>query len=290
MHLRHPMLDDDDQWTTDDDPSCAEDEIQTLYVYLDDPDQPHWNKEQVIAACMGVLALALILALCFIPTGVTYQIQTITVPASFQTLHFTAERAIVPTGKENHPAIAASGILTIYNGSVFPQQLPAHFIVSTQSGTEVETDTAVTIEAANPPTLGKATVSAHAMQAGSQGNIPAFALNQTYNGSLFLKNLTAFSGGQDATITTYATNEDRAIALDAARTQLAAAKPIGLQAAPCAETSTQDQLTLSVVWSCQYVTYHAPRGVQVLAVSLAGASVRLTVRVALHPVTTHFSK
>jgi hypothetical protein len=133
-------------------------------------------------------------------------------------------------------------------------------------------------------------VSAHAIQAGSQGNIAAYAINQTYNGSLFLKNLTAFAGGQDATTTIYATDQDRATALDAARAHLSAAKPIGLQVAPCAETRTQEHLALSVMWSCQYATYHAPQGVQVLAVSLAGTQVVLTVRVDIRAVTTHFSK
>lgn len=283
MHMRQPIPDDEDQLST-------EEKIHTLYIYYDDPEQTRWKKHQVIAALMGALTLAFMLVFCFIPTGTTYQIQTLMVPANVQTLQFQAESAIIPTGKKSHPATRARGIVMIYNGSVFTQQLPAHFIVSTHSGLEVETDETVTIEAANPPVLGEVTVSAHVIEAGSQGNIAASAINQTYDGSLFLKNLTAFSGGQDATTTSYATGQDRATALDAAREPLTAEKLIGLQRAPCTETIALRNRTLSVVWMCQYVTYQAPHGVQVLAASLAGANVALTIKRAIRPVVTYFSK
>lgn len=133
--------------------AIPEDEIETvyLYAYTEDPEQsPLWNRvllnrDQVTALCMGVLALALIVRLCFIPNTPAYTIKTITVPVQFSMQKLQASVALIPTGTKTSPATYAHGILTIYNGSFLTEQIPAGFLVSTQSGIEIATDQAVII-------------------------------------------------------------------------------------------------------------------------------------------------
>lgn len=264
-------------------------EMETLYVYSYDPEKLHWNKDRIIAAIMGLLTLAMIIALCFIPNAATYETKTIRVPAQFHALQFKADSAIIPTGKKVYPAIEATGTLTIYNGSIFTQQLPAGFIVTSSDGVEVTTDYAVTIPAADLPSLGVTTVSAHALIAGSNGNIQANAIQSTYGSAIKIKNLAAFSGGQNAYTVTYATNQDKQNALDTARQQVTASQPIGLLAQPCTDAIKQTEKSVSVTRACTFVTYQAPN-TEVLSVHLAGHNVILTVRVLAHVVTTHFVK
>jgi hypothetical protein len=191
--------------------------------------------------------------------------------------------SIVPTGQQLHPAARSSGVLTIYNGSFLVQQLPAGFILTTQNGAEVITNQAVTIPAAVPPTLGIATVTAHAAAGGVGGNVPTLAVDQTYGSSLYLKNLDAFTGGRDAYTSTYATDQDRTTALTTSRADLRVKQPAGLTTGPCSEKANEKALVLSVVWSCQYVSYTAPKGMQVLSVRVQGATVVLVVREAVQP-------
>ena len=270
-----------------------EDEMETVHVYGFREQPPFWNKDRITAAMMGFFALALILAFCFIPSGQSYTLQTISVPAQFSMQQFKAVIAIQPTGKKEYPATKAEGTLTIYNGSFLVQQLPAGLIVTASNGQEFAIDQAVTIPAADLPSLGVASVSAHALVAGSSGNIPVKAIQATYGSSLKIKNLAAFSGGQDAYTKTYATDQDKAAALTAARQSLAIQKYIGLQPRPCVESTSQHDLTLTVIWACQYALYQLPRSIQpnqVVSVSIQGDRVFLVVKVAPHVITNHFAK
>jgi hypothetical protein len=270
-------------------------EIETLYVYTYDPEEPLFhlprlNKDQIIAAIMGLLALAMIVGACFIPSGQSYSIQTISVPARFHTLQLKASSAIVPTGKKEYPASRATGTLTFFNGGFLTEQIPANFILTTKDGIEVATDQAVIIPANNPPSNGEASVSAHAVVAGSSSNIEAYAINQIYGSDVYVKNLAAFSGGQDAYTKTFVTANDKATALTAARAQLDAKTPIGLQRKPCTDTSSQAALNLTVTRLCEYITYQSPSNGQILSVRVQGDKVFLTVKSVARVVTTHFVK
>ncbi len=277
--------------------ALPEDEIETvyLYAYTDDPEKPpFWNrvsfeKDQLVACLIGVLALALIVGLCFIPNTPAYTIKTITVPAQFTTQELQASIALVPTGAKTDPATSAHGMLTVYNGSFLTEQIPAGFLVSTSGRIEIATDQAVIVPANNPPSDGIATVSAHAIVAGSQGNIPVYSVNQQDGSNITIKNLTAFSGGQDARTEHYVTSQDRQTALETARAQLTAKKQAGMQIKPCRETVKQAFLTLAVSWACQFVRYSLPHGVQVLSVQLSGTDVKVRVKVPL-PVVVHVVK
>jgi hypothetical protein len=277
------------------DPGYEDDEqLETLHVYLvpekqKKPRSPGQMRDRILGCATLIVCLACIVALCLIPNTPTYTISTISVPARISPLEIRASVVITPTGKQTYPATQASGLLTIYNGSFLVQQLPAHFLLTTTSGIEVTTDQTVTIPASNPPQDGIATVPAHAVGAGVGGDIPAYSVNQAYP-PLFIKNPAAFTGGQDAYTVTYATKQDISNALDTARAQLLQKQPIGLTTGPCPEKASQKALTLSVVWSCQYVTYTAPQGVQVLSVRVLGTHVLLQVRKEIKPVWRYYSR
>lgn len=267
------------------DPYDQEEEMETVYVYVydEDPEQPSpvqqpWDR--VAAFAVQLLAVVLLAMLCLAPSLPVYSIKVLRVPARFLPLHvYQVQRLIVPTGTLVHPATDAHGVLTVYNGSILTERLPAGFLVTSQSGVEVETDQAVMIPAANPPTEGMATVAAHAVIAGSAGNLAVGSITQADGTSLVIKNLSAFTGGQDASTERVVTSDDVAKARDQARNQLAALIPIGLLAGPCAEATRQNTTVLSVTWSCRYVAYTVPAGVQVVSVRLDGRYVMVQIKV-----------
>lgn len=265
----------------------AEDEMETvhIYVYEEKSKQPlRVTLDHLLYRLMQVVAIGMFMGFCLLPGSPVYALKVLRVPTHFLPIQvFRVEASIVPTGTLTHPATQSHGTLTVYNGLSVMQQLPAGVIVLTGNGSEVATDQGVTIPAAHLPSVGVATVPAHAVQAGSQGNIQAGAIDQDYGSSLTIKNLSAFQGGQDAYTEQIITSADRQKALAEAREQLTRRRPKGLLARPCTEQTTQAGTTLTVAWSCQYVTYTAPRGVQVLAARVEGKEVLLQVRAIVLP-------
>lgn len=111
-----------------------------------------------------------------------------------------SQSTTVPTsGKGHQDAKQATGYLTFLNGKFNQVDVPAGTVFTSSSGVQIITDQDAMIPAAspNPPSLGQVTVAAHAMSPGSAGNIPALDLNATVSSTLFVKNLNAFTGGQD---------------------------------------------------------------------------------------------
>jgi hypothetical protein len=260
----------------------SEEDLETLHVYLVSEHPKRVLSENTKQACMAVawvvVLVAWIAGFVLVANTPVFITETITVPARISPLEIRATVAIVPTGKRGYPATQATGTLTLYNGSFLTQQVPAGFILTTSNGTEVVTDQAATIPPAAPPALGVTAVTAHASVAGIAGDIAAYTINQTYGAALYIKNLSAFTGGQDAYSTTYATKQDISNALDSARAQLSVKQPIGLTTGPCTEKASQKAFSLSVVWMCQYVTYSKPVGAQVLSVRVVGHSVVLRIK------------
>ncbi len=134
-----------------------------------------------------------------------------------------SQSASVPaTGRGHQDAAQATGYITFYNASFSPQTVNAGTALTGADGVQVITDRTVTIPADNPPVNGQATVSAHAINAGSAGNIQALDINGTVSSSLFVKNLNAFTGGQDERNFQFVTKSDienAAIPLKAAVSQ-----------------------------------------------------------------------
>lgn len=292
QHVRQRYDINDDPTDQDDRPweDIPEEDMQTVHVFVYEDQPPWWTKDRLVTLAMGLLALALIVGLCCIPTGPSSQLQTLTLPARFHALHIQVRVSIHATGTTIYPATRATGLLTLYNGSILAQQLPAHFLLTTTNSLEIATSQAVVIPAANLPSLGVATVPAYAVLPGNQGNIQPDAIQATYGTSLEIKNLSAFTGGQDTSTKTVVTAHDKTTALETARAQLSTKQPLELQSSPCSENVSQQSSSLIVTWFCQYVTYQAPQGVQVLAVHLSGTRVVLTVRIVVRSITTHFVK
>ena len=272
------------------DQAVPDDEMETVYltVYDEDPEPPRFwqrghypklDRSRVVSLCMQALAIGLLTGFCFLSGAPTYTIHTLTVPAIvLPSRTVSVQVALTPTGHTSYPATEAHGILTIFNGSIFTQALPQGFVLTGTNGMEVETDHAVTIPPGNPPDYGIATVQAHTLRAGKSANLAAGQIDAVYGSSIYLKNLTAFTGGHDASSTTSVTAQDRAAALATARARLATKRPAGLLAAPCAEAVQQDERAVTVRWTCQPVIYRAPLHVQVLAARLVGREVILRVK------------
>jgi len=110
----------------------------------------------------------------------------------------TKSQTAPTTGHGHQDARAATGTVTFYNGRFSPQTIAVGSVLTGSDGIEVVTDEAVTIPAANTQHVGVASIPAHARQVGSQGNIHVLDIDIAISSDLLAKNLTTFSGGQDA--------------------------------------------------------------------------------------------
>lgn len=110
----------------------------------------------------------------------------------------TRSQTVPTTGHGYQEAKAATGLLTVYNGSFSPQRLPIGIVFTGSDGVKVATSAAVSVPAAQPPQFGQAQVLASAVTTGSNTNIAAGDINLALTGDLLVKNLTAFTGGRDA--------------------------------------------------------------------------------------------
>ncbi len=105
-------------------------------------------------------------------------------------------QTIPTTGKGHQDAKAATGTVTFYNGLFTSQTIAAGTILTGTDGVQVATDETVTLPPNNPPVDGQATVSAHALNKGAQGNIQAGDIDVTISNSVLVRN-SAFQGGAD---------------------------------------------------------------------------------------------
>ncbi len=111
------------------------------------------------------------------------------------------QKTVPATGRGDIPAVQASGALTFTNGAFVAQTVDAGTVFTGGDGVKVVNNIAAVIPAANANnrTFGQTTVSAHAIAAGSVGNIGAGDISGTCcasNGSILVSN-SAFTGGQD---------------------------------------------------------------------------------------------
>ena len=103
------------------------------------------------------------------------------------------------TGVEHVPATAASGTLTLYNAATYLQTIAAGTVLTGADGVQVVTAAPAFIPAGNPPLFGIVTVSAHALQVGSRGNIAVLDIDGLCCAAgVAVKNTAGFRGGQDA--------------------------------------------------------------------------------------------
>jgi hypothetical protein len=114
------------------------------------------------------------------------------------------------TGTGTTPGAQAIGQLTFYNEQVRPQLLPAGTVIVDAKGVQIVTDTDITIPGSNPPSLGQSQVMAHAVAAGTNGNIPALDFNNVpcCMPGILVSNPNGFGGGQDSQNYTYVQQSD----------------------------------------------------------------------------------
>ena len=110
------------------------------------------------------------------------------------------QHATTPTsGTGEHPAAAARGMLTFYNGALVAQSVPQGTLLRGQDGVQVALEQRVLVPSARPPLFGQASAPARAVVPGTYGNIAAGDLNGPCCApSLLVKNLAPFAGGQEA--------------------------------------------------------------------------------------------
>ncbi|GHO98496.1 hypothetical protein KSF_085440 [Reticulibacter mediterranei] len=190
----------------------------------------------------------------------------------------TGSVPVKATGVKQYPAITASGTLTITNGGMLVQYLPAGFLLASNSGVEGATDESVTVPAGNGESYGTVTVSAYAMAAGRNGNIPAYSINRIYGTDIFVKNTRVFSGGRDASSITSAADSDKQTALMSARSQTTSQQPFGLHLKPWSEVTEVSDKQARAIPTCQPITDHIPTRAHVLSIRVRETRVVLTCR------------
>ncbi len=107
-------------------------------------------------------------------------------------------QTVPTTGKGHQDAKAATGFITFYNGLFTSQTIQAGTFLTGTDGIQVVTDQQADIPAGNPPSYGQVTVSAHAINPGVRGNIPAYDIDQACcSNAVLAKNTQPFSEGAD---------------------------------------------------------------------------------------------
>src|SRR5436305_1318127 len=103
------------------------------------------------------------------------------------------------TGATHIKPQQAAGSLTFFNAAAFSQTVAAGTTFTIRNGLQIVNDQAAIIPAGNGATNGSATVPAHAVAAGTAGNMNAFTLRQVSccTTGIFVSNTAAFTGGAD---------------------------------------------------------------------------------------------
>jgi hypothetical protein len=165
------------------------------------------------------------------PDTTQYQVQARQL--SYTTLH--QSKTVNSTGIYQDSGLQAIGEITFYNGMVIPQVVKAGTVFTDKNGIQISNDVDAIIPAADPPTEGEITVDAHAVHVGLNGNIAALDINIeccTTNHTIFVRNLSPFTGGKDALSYTFVQQSD----VDSAANSLAQSL------VPNAKSSLQSQV------------------------------------------------
>ncbi len=268
-----------------DDTTYEEDEIEEVDVYVVPrrKKKPVRHTIHISSTCAlswrdRLYFIGCIVLYFFIFTSFDFGPWTIPVPFTIVPQTLTTTVKITPTGTRTIPATNAHGTLVISNGSILAQQVPAGYIVP--GGVEIVLDETVTIPPSDGVSFGVARVPAHAVVAGQDGNIAPGSVKAIIESSLFVRNLTAFSGGADARTELIATDDDRQQALQSARSLLLAKISRQLLYERYRENVTVQDLAMRVAWSCEFVTYRVPSGLHVLSVQGIGKNT-ITLKVSL---------
>ncbi len=189
-----------------------EDEEPPPIVESKPPRSRHPDRPAYIITVIGWLAILAIFAsgmyqlltstatITIIATRATIVTQaTITIPAHVFPEISKQESTTVPTSGHGHQvARQGYGSVTFYNAATYAQTIEAGTLLVANSGEQVVTDSEVSIPAGNLATNGRASVIAHALDYGPQGNIAAGDIYGPCCRALVQVANSAFSGGQNA--------------------------------------------------------------------------------------------
>jgi len=185
----------------------------------------------------------------------------------------------IPTSGHGHSdAAQAHGSVIFYNAAPYVQTVRAGTLLTGIDGVQVVTDAVAVLPASNLSVVGSASVAAHAVQVGPQGNIATLDLNGLCCiAGVSVKNTTDFRGGQvarDYPMVTHHDIDEIALPLSTSLTHQAqsdlqrAIHPTEHLASSvqCAPITTPDhavgseaaQVTISVVVRCRGEVYDEP--------------------------------
>lgn len=258
----------------------VDEELETIHVYVVREEAP---RPSLLPIFLSAVALSILVAFCMLtPYQQPVTRAVIRVPAVPLTIKtFIAQMPVIPTGVHTYPATTAHGTLTITNGSIIGQVIPAGFTVS-----NVATDYAVYVPPGTANGYGYATVRAHALISGKSGNFARLAVNQVIGSSVYIRNLSAFTGGKDSHAVKFATAQDKQTALLRARgilfVQIGAYK--SKPHYPCKEAYLYEQAHVTINWRCQFIAYHIPAFYHVTGIRLAGKNLIVDVWFVSRPI------
>ena len=261
---------------------AVDEEPETIHLYVVRENEPKPSVFPFILSALSLIVLVVFWVL--VPYEQPATRAVIRVPAVLLPIKtFSVKVAIIPTGVKVYPATTAHGVPTITNGSIIGQSIPAGFAIQ-----GVVTDYAVYVPGGNANGYGYAIVTAHALISGKGGNFATLAINQVIGSSVYIRNLSAFTGGKDSYAVKFATAQDKQTANTKAR-DILAMQINGLHY-PCQELYSQNALQISVTWRCVFVTYSVPSYMHVTGVRLVGRNVIVSVLYTERPMPRRWAK
>jgi hypothetical protein len=260
----------------------VDEQPETIHLYVVREKEP---KPPVFPIVLSALSLIVLVVFCvFVPYQQPVTRAVIRVPAVLLPIKtFTVTTSIIPTGVKVYPATTAHGVLTVTNGSIIGQSIPAEFTIE-----GVTTDSAVYVPPGNANGYGWAQVEAHALVSGKEGNFATLAINQVIGSSVYVRNLSAFSGGRDSYSVNVITDQDKQTALTKAL-KILAVQINGLHY-PCQELYLQNALQIKITWRCIFVTYSVPSYMHITGARLVGRNVIVSVLYTVRPMLMRWVK
>jgi hypothetical protein len=250
--------------TVDDQP------LETIHLYVVREGQ---KRSSLIPVIISLLALSVLSAFCaLVPYRQPELRKTLRLPAvPLPPVTLSVTEPIIATGIKIYPATTAQGVLTLTNGSVIAQELPARLLFAGRDGVGVVTDSPVYVPAGSATGYGFAAVPAHAAIQGKAGNIPALDINSVEGASLYIRNLRPFSGGQDSYMEKFITPQDRQAALATGIAWLKAeASRTRAMLQSASVKSAYSRAMLQVTMLCRFIAYPVLPGFRITAIHIKG--------------------
>jgi len=190
-------------------------------------------------------------------------------------LALSQAETVPTTGRGFQQARQAHGMLTFYNALPQVQSIPSGTLLTRASGIQIVTEQDAVIPAGTGAVNGEASVTAHAIQTGPQGNIAAGTITGTCcRAYVLVTNRSPFGGGQDARTFPKVLQQDISGAVSTLKTSLSQSVQAALQTqvhpdetlitpVPCTPTVTAShtageeavQVTVTVEDTCSGETY-----------------------------------